>query len=110
MGDLIGLGTGSGAVDKGDGEEEKSGAIVLLNAESLEIVHEGRDSREWIHYARFSPDGKLFIVGSDDKEILVYDIAKGFKLKSKCQKHGSSVIGTLKCIQIGESIYHCALY
>ena len=34
-GDLIGLGTGSGAVDKGDGEEEKSGAIVLLNAETL---------------------------------------------------------------------------
>jgi hypothetical protein len=29
------LGTGSGAVDKGDGEEEKSGAIVLLNAETL---------------------------------------------------------------------------
>tara|TARA_B100000780_G_C20964153_1_gene384888 strand:+ start:71 stop:721 length:651 start_codon:yes stop_codon:yes gene_type:complete len=109
-GDLIGLGTGSGAVDKGDGEEEKSGAIVLLNAETLEIVHEGRDSREWIHLAKFSPDGKLFIVGSDDKELLVYDIAKGFKLKSKCQKHGAPIIGTLKCIQIGESIYHCVLY
>ena len=91
-GDLIGLGTGTGAVDKGDGEEEKSGAIVLLNAETLEIVHEGRDSREWIHLAKFSPDGKLFIVGSDDKEILVYDIAKGFKLKSKCQKHGAPII------------------
>jgi hypothetical protein len=32
---VIGLVTGSGAVDKGDGEEEKSGAIVLLNAETL---------------------------------------------------------------------------
>jgi WD40 repeat protein len=90
-GDLIGLGTGTGAVDKGDGEEEKSGAIVLLNAESLEIVHEGRDSREWIHVSKFSPDGKLFIVGSEDKEILVYDIAKGFKLKSKCQKHKAPI-------------------
>ena len=92
QGDLIGLGTGTGAVDEGDGAEEKSGAIVLLNAESMEIVHEGRDSREWIRFARFSPDGKLFLVGSEDHEMLVYDIAKGFKLKSKCQKHSGGVM------------------
>jgi len=94
-GDLLGLGTGAEPSNEAEADaldEEKAGAIVMLNAASMEIVHEGRDSRYPLSDVSFSPDGKLFAAASLDTDIYVYDITNGFKLKTKGSRHESPVL------------------
>eukprot|EP00949_MAST-11_sp_MAST-11-sp1_P004459 g4459.t1 len=88
-GDLLGVGTG--AKSEEENADDKAGAIVMVNAESMEIVHEGRDSRMWVQDCKFSPDGKLFAIAAHDNQVLVYDIAAGFKLKTTLNKHQAGV-------------------
>ena len=89
-GDLLGAGTGAEPKNQAETDaldEEKAGAIVMLNASSMEVVHEGRDSRYPLTDVTFSPDGKLFAATSLDTEVYLYDIANGFKLKAKGSRH-----------------------
>ncbi|KAJ8599148.1 hypothetical protein CTAYLR_008287 [Chrysophaeum taylorii] len=82
---LVGMGgTVSGA------RHPKDGVFLVLDAESLEVLHEGRDSRYWIRCARYSPDSTKFAVGSMDHKIYVYDAATT-ELLAKCTKHNDCV-------------------
>jgi microtubule-associated protein-like 6 len=95
QGDLIGAATGAEAKSQSEvdsQDDEKAGAIVMLNPGTMEVVHEGRDSRYPLTDVSFSPDGKLFAATSIDTEVYMYDIANGFKLKAKGSRHEHPVL------------------
>ena len=87
-GSLIGVGMGGNV---GRGRQKKDGAISVISTESMSVIHQARDSREWISDAKFSPDGTSFAVGSNDNKIYIYDIKKDFALRAKCEKHHSYI-------------------
>lgn len=68
----------------------KDGVFLILNSETLDIVHEGRDSRHWIRCVKYSPDGAKIAIGSMDHKIYLYD-AHTTELLYKCTKHNSYV-------------------
>ena len=49
-----------------------------------------RDSRHWLQEVKFSPDGKLFAVGSMDHKIYLYN-SNTFRLKGMCDRHNSHI-------------------
>jgi len=51
----------------------KDGVFLLLDATTLRVTHEARDSRYWFRVASFSPDGTKFAFGSTDHKIYLYD-------------------------------------
>ena len=71
--------------------QKKDGAFLILNAETMQVLFEGRDSRHYIRDAKFSPDGKSFALGSMDQKIYLYDAASTV-LRAKCDKHTSYVM------------------
>jgi len=71
------------------GRTKKDGAFVVLDAKTLTVIHEGRDSREWISDIKFSPDGTLLGLASTDNILYLYDAEDGFPLVSKCEQHSS---------------------
>lgn len=87
-GTMLGAGLG-GSVGRGRGK--KDGAMIVLSTESLSIVHQVRDSRNWITETKFSPDGETFAIGSRDNKIYLYDVTKEFALKGKCEKHNNFI-------------------
>eukprot|EP00948_MAST-09A_sp_MAST-9A-sp1_P002160 g2160.t1 len=87
-GSMLGAGLG-GSV--GRGRQKKDGAMIVLSTESLSIVHQVRDSRDWITEAKFSPDGTIFAIGSRDNKIYLYDVEKAFALRAKCEKHNNYI-------------------
>jgi hypothetical protein len=64
--------------------------FVILNSETLEIIFEGRDSRQYISEMKFSGDGHTLAIGSRDTKIYLYD-TKNFGLRAKCEKHNSYI-------------------
>lgn len=88
-GTLLGVGMG-GRV--GRGKQKKDGAHVILRSDTLDVVHEGRDSKEWIQEVKFSPDGSRFAVGSHDNKIYLYN-ARGNRFTPTVQlvKHNSYI-------------------
>ena len=91
-GSLIALGLG-GRVGKG--RHRKDGAFVVLDATDLSVIHEGQDSRDWIQDIKFSADGRLLALGSQDTKIYLYDVqndsTRSFHLRVKCERHNSYI-------------------
>jgi WD40 repeat protein len=88
-GDILAVGLG-GLTSKG-GKSRKDGAFLILDAKTLEILHEGRDSKLWIRDVSFSPNGALLAVGSMDNNIYLYAVRDNFKLYAKCSKHNNPI-------------------
>ena len=87
-GTMIGVGMGGNV---GRGRQKKDGAISILSTESMSLIHQARDSREWISDVKFSKDGGSFAIGSNDNKIYIYDVKKDFALRAKCEKHHSFI-------------------
>ena len=91
-GGVIALGLG-GRVGKG--RHRKDGAYVVLDATDFSVVHEGQDSRDWIQDIKFSADGRLLALGSQDTKIYLYDVqtdaTRSFHLRVKCERHNSNI-------------------
>lgn len=68
----------------------KDGVFLVLKADTLDVVHEGRDSRHWIRCVKCSPDGTKIAIGSMDHKVYLYDRAT-VRLLHKCTKHNSYV-------------------
>ena len=87
-GDYLALGLG-GHTRKG--RSNKDGSFLIISASSMLVEHEGRDSREWITDAKYSPDGKMLALASNDNIIYLYNAEDGYPLIAKCEKHSASV-------------------
>ncbi|CAK9107654.1 Echinoderm microtubule-associated protein-like 6 (EMAP-6) (Echinoderm microtubule-associated protein-like 5-like) [Durusdinium trenchii] len=88
-GDCLGVGLG-GSV--GRGRQKKDGVVMVLDGNTLDLLHETRDSKEWIADAKYSPDGETLAVASLDNKIYLYDVNKNYELRAKCEGHNSFVL------------------
>uniref|UniRef100_K3XBQ4 HELP domain-containing protein n=1 Tax=Globisporangium ultimum (strain ATCC 200006 / CBS 805.95 / DAOM BR144) TaxID=431595 RepID=K3XBQ4_GLOUD len=68
------------------GGASKSGAFVILDAQTLEVVHEGRDSKQSVADIKFSPDLTLLALGSIDHCVYFYSTLDNFSLRFKFPK------------------------
>ncbi|EQC40263.1 hypothetical protein SDRG_02167 [Saprolegnia diclina VS20] len=82
-GKSIAIGLGSASQASG---QLKEGAFAVLDATTLEILHEGRDSKQSISDIKFSPDGTLLAIGSHDNTIYLHGVMDNYALRSKCTK------------------------
>ena len=82
---LVGLGSGSEDVP-----ERKEGAYVVLSEEDLTIVYEARDSKMALGACKFSPDGDLYALASNDGLIYLYR-RHGYAIKVICRGHAGHV-------------------
>ncbi|KAF0683188.1 Aste57867_24752 [Aphanomyces stellatus] len=81
-GKLLAVGLGSASQTT----QLKDGAFCILDATTMEIVHEGRDSKQSLADIKFSPDGTLLAIGSHDNCIYLHSVMENYSLKSKCTK------------------------
>ena len=82
---LVGMGgTPSGT------RSPKDGVFLILDAVTLQVKHEGRDSRHWLRCCKFSPDGLTFAIGSMDQKVYLYD-TETTHMRAKCLKHNSFI-------------------
>ena len=82
---LVGLGGSCRGV-----RQKKDGAFMMLHAETLEVLYEGRDARHWLREVKYSPDGQSFACASQDQKVYLYDNRQNI-LRAKCDKHNSYV-------------------
>ncbi len=82
---LVGLGGSARGL-----RHRKDGAFCILDADTLDLVYEGRDARHWLREVRYSPDGDTFALACSDGKIYLYD-AKQNVLRAKCDKHNAAV-------------------
>jgi len=86
----VGLG---GRVSKGgaSGSLKKDGAYVVLETETMGIVHEDRKSKQWISDIKYSPDGFTLAIGSRDNSIYLHDVNSSYSVRAMCTKHNSFI-------------------
>lgn len=89
-GNLIAVGFGNGVRMRG--KATKDGAFIVLTSHDYKIVHEGKDSNEPIRVVKFSPDGKLLAVGSEDSMIIIYNVKDHYSRRSSITCHKSPVL------------------
>jgi hypothetical protein len=65
--------------------------FVVLRSDTMEVVHEGRESRKSVTDIRFSPDGTTLGVASADSKIYLHDVQRGFVLRASCTRHNKYV-------------------
>ena len=87
-GDYIAMGLGG---HTRRGRSNKDGSFLIVNTSTWLVEHEGRDSREWITDIKYSPDGKMLAMSSNDNMIYLYNAEDGYPLIAKCEKHSASV-------------------
>eukprot|EP01029_Cantina_marsupialis_P023861 TRINITY_DN60145_c1_g2_i1.p1 TRINITY_DN60145_c1_g2~~TRINITY_DN60145_c1_g2_i1.p1 ORF type:complete len:2255 (-),score=740.92 TRINITY_DN60145_c1_g2_i1:196-6960(-) len=73
------------------GRLRKDGAFVVLNAADLSLVHEGRDSKEYITDIKYTPDGLTLGVASRDGKIYLYDVGNNYALRGSFDRHNSFI-------------------
>ena len=66
------------------------GGFLVLDARDLSVVHEGRDSREWITDIKYNLDGTVLACGSMDCKIYIYDVANSFALRGIFNQVGAA--------------------
>ncbi|OQR90411.1 microtubule-associated protein [Thraustotheca clavata] len=79
------IAVGLGSASHGS-NQIKEGAFAVLDTATLEIMHEGRDSKQSISDIKFSPDGTLLAIGSHDNTIYLHAVMDNYALRSKCSK------------------------
>ena len=67
------------------------GRVVVLSAETWEVVWAAQDRREVINAVTYSPDGQTLAVGSGDNYIDLYQATKNYKRYAVCTGHSSFV-------------------
>jgi microtubule-associated protein-like 6 len=75
----------------GHGRNKKDGVFMVLDSNDLKTIHEGRDTREWITDARYTPDGHTLAMASRDNSVYFYDVTNGYAPRAVFGKHSSFV-------------------
>lgn len=89
-GSQIAIGLG-GDVGRGRrGRDRKDGGFIVLNESDLSVLHQARDSKQWISDIKYSPDGHTLALGSHDNKIWLYETST-FHHKGTCSKHTSYI-------------------
>ena len=52
----------------------------------MEIIYEGRESKQCLSIIRYSPDGRILAIGSHDHLVYLHSVMDNYKLQSKCDK------------------------
>ncbi|CAB1119500.1 unnamed protein product [Ectocarpus sp. CCAP 1310/34] len=64
----------------------KEGTVIVLSAETLEILEEVRSAKTWISDMKYSKDGALLAVATSSGQIYVHDAADHYSLKCTTKK------------------------
>jgi len=75
----------------GRGRQRVDGAVRIFAAGTLELLHEIKDSKQWISDVKYSPDGKYLAVGSHDNAVYLYKRRRGYARSSVFKKHNSYI-------------------
>ena len=75
----------------GKGKQRRAGAFVVLDADTLEVIHQGKDSKHWITDIKYSPDGGTLALASQDDKVYLYDVTNGYLCRGVFEKHNSFV-------------------
>ncbi|TMW58376.1 hypothetical protein Poli38472_009935 [Pythium oligandrum] len=91
-GKWIAVGFGSSTGGPTASGANKDGAFVILDAVTLEILHEGRDAKQSVLGIKFSPDLTLLALGSADHCVYFYSTLDNFALRFKFSKSSGKVL------------------
>ena len=75
----------------GRGRNKKDGVFMIIDSKDLKTIHEGRDTREWITDAKYTPDGTTLALASRDNSVYFYDATNGFAPRAVFSKHSSFI-------------------
>jgi WD40 repeat protein/Ca2+-binding EF-hand superfamily protein len=67
--------------------------FVILNEETLQIIHSVRDSKYSATFLKYSPEGETLAVGIQDGSIYLYSVNDDYELIARCSRHTRSIIG-----------------
>jgi microtubule-associated protein-like 6 len=85
-GRLLAIGLG-----RGGAKATRDGAFIVFQVSDLSIMHEGRDSQEWVRELSFSPDGRRMTIATQDNQVIVYDTGDGFARSAVITAHQAPV-------------------
>lgn len=91
-GRLVAVGFGASGRKNRSKSSSKDGAFVVLGANDLKMVHEGKDSNEAIKFVKFSNDSKILAVGSEDSKIYLYNVRDHFSRRCTINCHRAPVV------------------
>lgn len=89
---VVGFGSSDGGLSGSAPSNNKNGAFAVLDATTLDLVHEGRDSKQSLLSLAFAPDLTLLAVGSADHCVYVYSPLDNFALRFKFAKASGQVL------------------
>lgn len=86
----VGLGAGTGKANNRDG------AFVIFQpskdpTKDLAVVHEDRESQEWVRTICYSPDGRRMAIGCEDNQIYVYDTKENWSRTCVLNYHSAPI-------------------
>ena len=89
-GSMLAMGIGAGRMMKGKSKKNQQsgkvadGVLLILKADTLDIIHEARDTMEWISDIKFDLQTRWCGVASMDGVLYIYDVEKKFQLTTRC--------------------------
>lgn len=83
-GNYVAVGLGGSATR---GKHKKDGTFLIFQADTLSLIHEARDTKQWITCLQFSKDGLTLVVGSYDNCVYIYDVSNDYSKRSTFTKH-----------------------
>ena len=91
-GRLVAVGFGCGGKKARSKATTKDGSFVVLSANELKLVHEGKDTNEAIRFVKFSNDAKILAVGSDDGKIYCYNVRDHYSRRCTMNCHRAPLL------------------
>eukprot|EP01033_Poteriospumella_lacustris_P003879 gene3879-2759_t len=83
LGDVLAVAT--------DNQTSTSSVFVILNEETLQIIHSARDSKHSATVLKYSPEGDTLAVGIEDGSIYLYSVNDDYELIARCSRHTRAI-------------------
>lgn len=69
----------------------KDGSFRVLRTQDLKVVKTCHDRKEVLHEMKYSPDGKLLAVASNDNFVDIYQVSEDYKRVGICKSASSFI-------------------